>query len=68
MAPTRRTLPFSTKPGNGQNTEERNDHRSSKQTWGVGQIKATFLPSLHHGVMPVQLPKKHCVVLWPLSM
>ena len=25
-------------------------------------------PSLHQGVMPVQLPKKHCVVLCPLSM
>ena len=26
------------------------------------------VPSLHQGVMPVQLPKKHCVVLWPFSM
>ena len=25
-------------------------------------------PSLHHGVMPVQLPKKHWVVLFPFSM
>lgn len=26
------------------------------------------LPSLHQGVMPVQLPKKHWVVLFPFSM
>ena len=44
IAPTSNTFPFSTKPGNGQNT------------------------SLHQGVIPVQFPKKHCVVLWPLSM
>ena len=25
-------------------------------------------PSLHQGVMPVQLPKKHWVVLFPFSM
>ena len=27
-------------------------------------MKYIFLKT-YHGVMPVQLPKKHCVVLWP---